>query len=71
MMSEEEYGKFIEKYLLTRGHGGWQKKRPVTETDRQIYADFKAKMSYKQLAQKYGISQSRIQTSILKVAQET
>lgn len=70
MFAPAEFSKFLEKYYSLRETGRGNFPRPITENDRAIFTDYKTKISIKDLAKKYAISESRIQTSILKAAQE-
>jgi len=60
----------MEKYLEIRSSTSTRKTREITDTDRQIYADFKAKMTMGAIEKKYSLSHSKVVGSILRVTRE-
>lgn len=63
-MSETEFDALYEKYKANCS-AKTVITRPVNDTDKQIFADFKEGLMVGKLAKKYGVSVAKIQSSIL------
>lgn len=68
-MTAEEFGKFVEKYMAHKSFT--YTPRAVNDNDREIFKDYtKGGMDIKALAKKYGISNSKVMTAIVKASKE-